>query len=136
MLFRSWEAWEKCNPKELVDKSKYKENITLIDRYVSDEEVNKFFTMADVVVLPYLRASQSGAAHIATSYGLPVIVSNVGGLKESMKDYAGTFFVKPKDSENIKNALLKVYNIKSKRFQNPYSWEKTINKFEEIFKDF
>ncbi|MEK6918373.1 MAG: glycosyltransferase [Nanoarchaeota archaeon] len=127
------EAWQ-CNPKELVEKSRYRKNITLVDRYVSDQEVGKFFSNADVVVLPYLRASQSGAAHIATSYGLPVIVSKVGGLKESMKDYGGAFFVKPRDSDGIKNALLKIYKTRHKRFKNPHSWQKTLDKFEEIFK--
>lgn len=126
------EAWEGCSPKELINKSKYKGNITLVERYVSDKEVNKYFSTADVLVLPYLRASQSGAAHIATSYGLPVITSSVGGLKESMKDYEGTIFVKPKDSEAIKKEILKIYPKRKKRYKNIHSWDETIKQFEKI----
>lgn len=133
-LYIVGEAWESCNPKKSVDKSKYKDRITLVNRYVSDEEVNKYFSLADVVVLPYLRASQSGAAHIATGYGIPVIVSNVGGLKESMKDYEGTIFVEPKDVDGIKKELLKLYKNKDKRYKNIHSWEDTIKKFKEILK--
>jgi len=134
-LYIVGEAWEDTNPEELVEKSKYKEYITLINKYVPDEDVNKYFSLADVVVLPYTRASQSGAAHIATSYGIPVIVSEVGGLKESMRDYKGTTFVKPKDTTGIKNAILNLYQNRSKRYENPHSWEKTTEKFEEIFKE-
>ena len=82
--------------------------------------------------MPYIRASQSGPAHIATDYGLPVITSKVGGLKESMKDYEGTIFVKPKDSEGIKKELLKIYDKRGKRYKNVHSWDKTIKAFEEI----
>ncbi|MBU4139762.1 MAG: sugar transferase, partial [Euryarchaeota archaeon] len=37
----------------------------------------------------------------------PVIVSEVGGLKESMAHYDGTFFVPPRDSDAIKMQLIK-----------------------------
>jgi len=134
-LYIVGEAWEDTNPEELVKNSKYKNKINLVNRYVSDDEVNKFFSIADVVVLPYLRASQSGAAHIATGYGIPVIVSSVGGLKESMKDYQGTTFVKPKDSTAIKDNILKIYPNRTKRYPNPHSWEKTTEKFQEVFKE-
>lgn len=134
-LYIVGEAWEDTNPEELVENSKYKNKITLVDKYVSDEEVNKYFNISNVVVLPYLRASQSGAAHIATTYGIPIIVSEVGGLKESMKDYRGTIFVRPKDSTGIKDALLKIYPLKDKRYENPHSWKKTTEKFNEIFRE-
>jgi len=86
------EIWE--DRKELLDQIKASpahDKITLIDEYVPDEKVNIYFSAADVVVLPYLRASQSGIAHIAMSFGKPVVVSEVGGLKESMAGYEGTF---------------------------------------------
>ena len=75
------EIWE--DRKELLDQIKASpsyNHITLINEYISDDKVNVYFSAADVVVLPYLRASQSGIAHIAMSFGKPVIVSEVGGL--------------------------------------------------------
>ena len=131
-LYIIGEAWENCNPEKEIEKSRYKDKIIFVNKYVSDEEANRFFNMADVVVLPYLRASQSGAAHIAVSYGLPVIVSEVGGLKESMKDYKGAFFVEPKNTDELKKAMLKAYKIRDKRFKNPHSWEKTVEEYGKI----
>lgn len=104
------EIWE--GKKELLDQinsSPHKENITLAERYVKDNEISIYFSAADVIVLPYLRASQSGVAHIAMSFGKPVIVSEVGGLKESMGNYAGAFFVPAGNSDSIKKEIIKQF---------------------------
>lgn len=100
-----WEGKEELLAQ--IKSSKHLEKITLIDEYVADNMVPQFFSAANVVVLPYTRASQSGIAHIAMSYGKPVIVSEVGGLKESMRDYSGSFFVPPEDTNAIKMQLIK-----------------------------
>ena len=44
-----------------------------------------FFGAADVVVLPYKSATQSGITAIAYHFGMPVITTDVGGLKESVQ---------------------------------------------------
>lgn len=100
------EVWE--HKEELykqIAASPARDRITLVDRYVPDGEVAKYFSAADVVVLPYTRASQSGVAHIAISYGKPLIVSRVGGLAESMADYAGVTFVEPSDAKTLSDEL-------------------------------
>jgi len=69
------EIWEGKN--ELLNQinmSQYREKITLINEYVPDEKIPVYFGASDVVVLPYLRASQSGIAHIAMSFGKHIIV--------------------------------------------------------------
>jgi glycosyltransferase involved in cell wall biosynthesis len=127
------EIWE--DRKELLDQiiaSSSHDRITLVDEYVPDEKVNLYFSAADIVVLPYLRASQSGIAHIAMSYGKPVVVSEVGGLKESMANYEGTFFVPPGDINSIHEAILK-FHIKRKRYEVPdQKWDKIINSYIEL----
>ena len=108
------EIWE--NRKELINKiesSKQKERITLVDKYVPDNIVSLYFSVADIAVLPYLRASQSGVAHIAMTFGKPIIVSEVGGLKESMAEYNGTIFVRPGNVIDIKDAIVKSHNSTS-----------------------
>lgn len=82
-----------------------RDRVTLVDRYVADTEVANFFSTADVVVLPYTRASQSGVAHIAIAYGKPLVVSRVGGLAEALADYPGCTFVPPEDEEALARAL-------------------------------
>jgi glycosyltransferase involved in cell wall biosynthesis len=127
------EIWE--DHKELLDQiqnSPLQNKITLVDEYVPDEKVNTYFSAADVVVLPYLRASQSGIAHIAMYFGKPVVVSEVGGLKESMAGYEGTFFVPPGDVESIKKSVLSQFGNR-KRYEVPdQKWDKIINRYIEL----
>jgi glycosyltransferase involved in cell wall biosynthesis len=127
------EIWEDREDlvKQIVT-SPLHDKITLIDEYVPDEKLNLYFSAADVVVLPYLRASQSGIAHIAMSFGKPVVVSEVGGLKESMANYEGTFFVPPGDVSSILEAILK-FHIKGAHYEAPdQKWDKIINSYIEL----
>ena len=66
----------------LIDELKIAEDIKLIDGYVPDKEVEKYFSSADLVVLPYESATQSGIVQIAYGFRKPVIVTDVGGLPE------------------------------------------------------
>ncbi len=52
--------------------------------FIPDSEVGTWFNAADIVVLPYRRASQSGIAQIALAFGKPMVVTNKGGLAETV----------------------------------------------------
>ena len=119
-LFIVGEIWEDRQAiEDAIAACKHKARITLVDRYVSDDETQVYFAAADVVAIPYLRASQSAVAHTAMAFRKPVIVSRVGGLQESMADYAGTFFVPPADAEAIKDMILKLYKERPGEFALP-----------------
>jgi glycosyltransferase involved in cell wall biosynthesis len=61
-------------------------HIHIENRYVPNEEVPAIFEQADVLVLPYVTASQSAVAQVALSNALPVIASQAGGLSEAVTD--------------------------------------------------
>ncbi len=58
--------------------------IIVHERYIPDEDVKYYFSVADVCVLPYRSATQSGIVAIAHQFAVPVITTDVGGLKESV----------------------------------------------------
>ncbi len=130
----TWEGWN--TPKTLIEQSQYRNRITFVNRYVTDAEVVQFFEDADAVVLPYHRSSTSGPLHIAMSYGLPVIVTKVGGLVEAVKNYEGAIVVEPMDVAALQKALLHVTNLCSKRYRNPRSWEYTNASYQALFSAF
>ena len=119
------ETWEDRESIRLAQRSKYNEKITIVNRYVSDSEVSLYFSASDVLVLPYTRASQSGVAHIAMAFGLPIIATKVGGLEEALSNYGCAHFIEPRNVESLANALKKLYTTKPKKCTPPknLTWE-------------
>jgi glycosyltransferase involved in cell wall biosynthesis len=68
----------------IINERKIGEKVKLFNRYIDDSEVTNFFSAADVCVLPYRSATQSGITNIAYHFELPVISTNVGGLAETI----------------------------------------------------
>ncbi len=60
-------------------------DIKVFNRYIGDDEVPLFFSAADVCVLPYRSATQSGITAIALHFEVPVVATPVGGLAESIE---------------------------------------------------
>jgi glycosyltransferase involved in cell wall biosynthesis len=57
-------------------------DVRFLPRFVSDAELAGFFARADVVVLPYREADQSGVLFTALAFGKPLVLSDVGGFPE------------------------------------------------------
>ncbi|MBR1537998.1 MAG: glycosyltransferase [Bacteroidales bacterium] len=68
-----------------IDASGCKDRIHVFNRYIDDEEVPEFFSAADLCVLPYKSATQSGITAISLHFDLPVAATPVGGLAESIE---------------------------------------------------
>ena len=121
------ETWEDCTePARLIAASPHRERITFVNDYVSDDVVSAAFSHADVVVLPYRRSSSSGPLHVAMSWGLPVIVSRVGGLSEAAAGYEGAIFVPPNDKQALKVAIRQATKLIGRHFADPRSWTDSI----------
>jgi glycosyltransferase involved in cell wall biosynthesis len=56
--------------------------IVWIDRYVANEEVGRYFAVADALVTPYLSATQSGPLQVAYAWDKPVIASDLPAFRE------------------------------------------------------
>jgi len=110
-------------------------NATL--RYLKEYEVLRVFSFADVIVLPYTRASQSGVAHIAMDYGIPIVSTPVGGLIDALSGYAGWWPVRPNSPEDIADALYWIakYRESERNFPIPEHLEdeKIVSKWKDLF---
>ncbi|MBN1504074.1 MAG: glycosyltransferase [Candidatus Eisenbacteria bacterium] len=83
--------------------------VRLVDRYVNDEEVGLYFSAADVAVLPYESATQSGVVQVAFAFDTPVISTAVGGIPEVVKDGVNGLLVPPDDPEALAEAVLRYF---------------------------
>jgi glycosyltransferase involved in cell wall biosynthesis len=83
--------------------------VRVVDRYVPDEEVGVYFSAADLVVLPYRSATQSGIAQTAFAFELPVVVSAVGGLPDVVREGETGYVVPPENPEAVAEAIRRFY---------------------------
>lgn len=84
--------------------------IELIDRFVADDQVEDYFLACDLVVLPYVSATQSGIVQIAYNYDRPVVTTDVGGLPEVVLDGKTGFVVPPRDPDALAGAVVRFFD--------------------------
>ncbi len=104
------------------------EQVTIVDGYVPDREVEKYFASSDLVVLPYESATQSGIVQIAYGFHKPVIVTNVGGLPEVVEDDRTGIIVEPQNPNQLADGI--TYFFEEKKAQE---YEKNIRDNEYKF---
>ena len=127
----TWEGWDL--PVRLIEASRYRSRITLVNRFVSDDEVVASFAGADAVVLPYHRSSASAPAHVTMSNGLPLVITSVGGLPAAVADYEGAILVPPHDPEALCDAIRRLPALRGGRFADPHTWDRTVKQYGELF---
>lgn len=85
------------------------DRVRIVDEYVPNDEVEMYFKAADLVVLPYVSATQSGIVQTAFSFEKPVVVTSVGGLPDVVID-GNTGYVVPKsDPRAVANAIVRFF---------------------------
>jgi D-inositol-3-phosphate glycosyltransferase len=79
------------------------DSVRLFDEYVPNEEVASLFERADLVVLPYRSASQSGVVPLAATFSKPVVATKVGALPDAL---AGAGMVVPPEDPDALGAAV------------------------------
>lgn len=79
------------------------------NRYIPSEVVPTYFCAADLVVQPYVSATQSGVAQIATHFEVPMVVTDVGGLAETIPHEDAGFVVPPENPSALAAAVARFF---------------------------
>jgi glycosyltransferase involved in cell wall biosynthesis len=93
----------------MVREHRIESHVQIDNRYVPNEEVQQILDQADVLVLPYLSATQSAVARIALSNGLPLIASNTGGLTETVVDNVNGLLFPAGDPHALADQILNYF---------------------------
>jgi hypothetical protein len=91
------EAWEIASPNNLelilaggnmslLLKKRVKgiHGLRILDGWLTEDEMESLISGAEFIILAYVEASQSGVIPIAHGFGVPVLVTKVGGLTEQI----------------------------------------------------
>ncbi len=128
---------------KLIEENGIKDIVCIKDGYVPDTEVEQYFAAADLCVCPYRSATQSGIVQIAYGFGLPVIVTRVGGLPEVVDDNRTGYVVEPEDTEGLKSAIdLYFTEGRQEEFRNNviaeserFSWDRMTETVEKAYEE-
>lgn len=134
-----------CYDDETVYRSKVNElqlhaQVTFHTDYAPNDRVRLYFSAADVVVLPYLSATQSGITQIAYNFNKPVIATDVGGLSEVVRDGVTGYVVPPNDPHALARSILRFFNehreaefaANVEEEKKKYSWEAIVTAIENL----
>ncbi|NNJ09832.1 glycosyltransferase [Chloroflexales bacterium ZM16-3] len=118
--------------------------MTVVNRYVPNEELQPYFDMADVVVLPYVSATQSAVVQLAFGFGKPVITTRVGGLYEVVEDGVNGLVVPPQDERALADAIIRYFaedlaasfgaNVVAGAAHS-FSWQELVDTIEQAARD-
>lgn len=95
---------------EIIDRLPGKDRIFTDLRYIKDSEVTNYFSAADVAVLPYRSATQSGISSVSYHFEVPMIVTDVGGLKETIGDRGTGLVASDGSPEVIYNEIIRYFS--------------------------
>ena len=115
------------------------DDIRMILKFISDEEVDMLFKASNATILPYLEASQSGVLFMSYAYGRPVVAPNLGGFPDdiepgktgylfdagnvnSLKEQIGRLYGEWKEKQDSDYAYIKKYASEN------YSWQASASK--------
>lgn len=71
-------------PLALIDEYKLNDLVKVVNEFVPNEEVYKYFQLSDAIVLYYLTATPSGVESISYNFKLPVLATKVGHFPETI----------------------------------------------------
>lgn len=125
---------------KLIDESGISKNVVIVEGYIPDQEVEKYFAATDLVVLPYISATQSGIVQIAYGFEKPVIVTNVGGLPDVVEDGKTGYIVNKENEDELANVVIKFFNAVDKlsweanirEKADEFSWETMVRRMEHL----
>jgi glycosyltransferase involved in cell wall biosynthesis len=89
LLEEAWDLIDKTDKMLVIAGEGFRSNpkhsdIEYKNWWMTREEMIEEISTSDLVVFPYIEASQSGTIPICKALGIPVLVSNLGGLTEQI----------------------------------------------------
>ena len=97
-------------PLELIEELSIGDKVFVMNDFVPNEEVHKYFQVSDAIVLYYSYATPSGVESIAYNFRLPVLATRVGHFPETVKDGYNGYLADPHDIDSMAEAMEKIIN--------------------------
>ena len=94
---------------QAIDRHGFRPRIIERIGYIPDDEAELYFKAADVLILPYNHIFQSGVLFLGYSFGLPIIATDVGSLKEDIEEGQTGYVCRPQDSHDLARKIARYF---------------------------
>ena len=118
---------------ELTRRLGIEDKVTWVPEYIDSGDVAGWMELASVIVFPYRDIYQSGAIHVAQTFGVPTIASAIGAMQDVVEHEVSGLLVPPENVSELAKALQRLLHDPDfaerlgARLQadarGPYSWE-------------
>ena len=113
--------------------------IELHTKFIPNDDVRLYFSVADIVAQPYRNATQSGVSQVAYHFETPMIITNVGGLSELVPHGEAGWVCEP-SAESLADAIVSMYqpnqleHIRTaiKELKKQFSWPSMVKALESV----
>jgi len=95
-------------PLEMIDQLGISDQVTVVNEFVPNEDVHKYFQVSDAIVLLYEMATSSGVESIACNFKIPIVATRVGHFPESVKEGVTGFLANTDDISSMTEAMLNI----------------------------
>lgn len=107
----NYESVEKYQ--QLIQKYQLEDKVIFENKFIPNEDVEPYFKASDTVVMPYYSGTQSGILMMAYGFRIPVVVTNVGGIAELVKQNETGILVENNETKNLLPAIKQILDTKA-----------------------
>lgn len=79
--------------------------VTWVPEYIDSGDIAAWMELSAVTVFPYREIYQSGALHVAQTFGVPTIATAIGAMQDVLEDGVSGLLVPPNDAGALADAL-------------------------------
>lgn len=103
---KCWEDWSKYD--DLIKKLLLEDRIILKLGFIKNDAIEPIFMASDLVLMPYKHFdAQSGVGALAIPFGIPMIVSKVGGLTDYVNN--DLCIIEPGNAEELAKKIEEIF---------------------------
>ncbi|HPI86455.1 MAG TPA: glycosyltransferase [Bacteroidales bacterium] len=94
-------------PLDLIGELDLKDKVTVVNAFVPNEDVHRYFQVSDAIMLYYLTATPSGVESIGYNFRMPILATRVGHFPETVKDGYNGYLAEPGDLDSMAEVMVK-----------------------------
>jgi glycosyltransferase involved in cell wall biosynthesis len=107
VFLRKQDDERQYRPLELIEELGIRDRVTVVNSFVPNEDVHRYFQVSDAIMLYYLTATPSGVESIGYNFHMPILATRVGHFPETVKDGYNGYLAEPGDIDSMAEVMIK-----------------------------